>query len=82
VEVFAIPAAQIAEGFLGRPLPNTALIAAFLAMTGVCSLDSLHKALAERFAGTVLEKNLALIQEIPNQVPANHWKESIHAHDA
>jgi pyruvate ferredoxin oxidoreductase gamma subunit len=82
VEVFAIPAAQIAEGFLGRPLPNTALIAAFLAMTGVCSLDSLHKALAERFAGTVLEKNLALIQEIPNQVPANHWKESIHALDA
>ena len=82
VEVFAIPAAQIAEGFLGRPLPNTALIAAFLAMTGVCSLDSLHKALAERFAGTILEKNLALIQEIPNQVPANHWKESIHAHDA
>jgi pyruvate ferredoxin oxidoreductase gamma subunit len=82
VEVFAIPAAQIAEGFLGRPLPNTALIAAYLAMTGVCSLDSLHKALAARFAGTILEKNLALIQEIPNQVPANHWKESIHAADA
>ncbi len=77
-EVLAIPAAQIAERFLGRPLPNTALVAAFLTLTGVCSLEALNKALAARFAGKVLEKNLALIAEIPAHVNVNQWKESIH----
>ncbi len=77
-EVLALPAAQLAEGFLGRPLPNTALVAAFLTLTGVCSLDTLSKALAERFAGGILDKNLALIRDIPNHVPANQWKEAIH----
>ena len=79
VEVLALPAAQIAEEFLGRPLPNTALVAAFLTLTGICSLEALNKALAQRFAGKILEKNVALIQEIPNNVPTNQWKESIHA---
>jgi pyruvate ferredoxin oxidoreductase gamma subunit len=79
VEVLALPAAQTAARFLGRPLPNTALVAAFLTLTGICSIQALNNALAERFAGKVLEKNLALVEEIPNQVPANQWKESIHA---
>jgi pyruvate ferredoxin oxidoreductase gamma subunit len=82
VEVLALPAAQIAEKFLGRPLPNTALVAAFLTLTGVCSLEALNKALSQRFAGKILEKNVALIQEIPNNVPTNQWKESIHATNA
>jgi hypothetical protein len=38
----------------------------------------LNNALAERFAGKILEKNLSLVEEIPNQVPADQWKESIH----
>ena len=78
VEVLTLPAAQIAERFLGRPLPNTALVAAFLTLTGICSIKALNNALAERFAGKILEKNLSLVEEIPNQVPADQWKESIH----
>ena len=78
VEVLTLPAAQIAERFLGRPLPNTALVAAFLTLTGICSIEALNNALAERFAGKILEKNLSLVGEIPNQVPADQWKESIH----
>jgi pyruvate ferredoxin oxidoreductase gamma subunit len=78
VEVLTLPAAQIAERFLGRPLPNTALVAAFLTLTGICSIEALNNALAERFAGKILEKNLSLVEEIPNQVPADQWKESIH----
>ena len=75
MDVLALPAAQIAERYLGRPLPNTALLAAFLTLTGVCSLETLSKALSDRFSGKILENNLALIAEIPNNVPANRWME-------
>lgn len=79
IDILSIPAAQMAEQFLGRPLPNTALVAAFVTLTGLYSMDALGKALAAKFSGKILEKNLALIQEVPNHIPANQWKESIHA---
>lgn len=79
VDALAIPAAQMAEKYLGRPLPNTALVAAFVSLTGICSLAALGNALTQRFSAKILEQNLALIQEIPNHVPVNLWKESLHA---
>lgn len=43
----SVPATRIAEETLGRPIPNTALLGAFLALTGLADLDALDTALAE-----------------------------------
>jgi len=53
------PATEIALEQLGRPLANAALLGAFAALTGAISIDALHAALRERFAGAVGEQNAA-----------------------
>lgn len=55
--VHAIPATRFALDHLGRPIPNTALLAAFLALTDLLPLDALQAALAATFDGDVLEAN-------------------------
>jgi pyruvate ferredoxin oxidoreductase gamma subunit len=44
-----VPATELARVHLGRPLPNTALLGAFAAATGVVSLHAVRRAIAERF---------------------------------
>lgn len=44
-----VPATDLARVHLGRPLPNTALLGAFAAATGVVSLHAVRHAIAERF---------------------------------
>ena len=55
--VHTIPATQFALDHLGRPIPNTALLAAFLALTDLLPLEALLAALAAAFDGDVLEAN-------------------------
>ncbi len=78
-EVVTIPATGLAKQVLGRPVPNTALLAAFLSLTGLLPVDSLGKALSGRFKGPVLEKNLQLIRQASELVPGGLWKEANHA---
>ncbi len=78
-DVIAIPAAILAKQILGRPVPNTALLAAFLTLTELLPQDSLSKALSRRFKGETLAKNLQLIQQAASQVPTGIWKEVSHA---
>ena len=73
-EVIAIPASALAREVLGRPVPNTALLAAFLALTGIVPVDALSRALSKRFKGAVLEKNLELVQKAAELVPAGTWQ--------
>ena len=80
--VIALSASALAKQLLGRPVPNTALLAGFLALTGLLPLDSLIKALGHRFKGEVLERNTRLIHEAAAQVPAGRWKEGFHAASA
>ncbi len=54
-----VPATDLARRHVGRPLPNAALLGAFAALTGVVSIDSVEKAIRERFAGAVGEANVA-----------------------
>lgn len=75
-EVIAIPAANLAKQVLGRPMPNTALLAAFFSLTGLLSLESLAKVLKHRFKDAVLEKNLQLIEQAAQQVQAGLWQRS------
>ncbi len=72
-EVITIPATKLAQDILGRPVPNTALISAFLSLTGILPLSALDKALQTRFKGAVLDKNLELIHRASSMVPKGVW---------
>jgi pyruvate ferredoxin oxidoreductase gamma subunit len=57
--VAMVPATDLARELLGRPLPNTALLGAFAALTDVVSLDALVVAIRARFGGEVAAANVA-----------------------
>jgi pyruvate ferredoxin oxidoreductase gamma subunit len=52
-----VPATELSRKWLGKPRPNTALLGGFAALTGVVSLESVQKAIRERFAGPVGDAN-------------------------
>ena len=69
----SLDATSLAMDVIGRPIPNTALLAALLTLTGHFPLSALASALAERFQGRVLEQNLALIEQAAKSVPEGRW---------
>ena len=79
VKFLAVPASAMAVEALGQPIPNTALLAAFLALTDLFPLVALEKALARRFAGDSLKRNLQLMRAAAARVPAGAWKEDARA---
>ncbi len=66
-------ATEIALAHIGRPIPNTALLAALLALTGQFPLGTLSTALNKRFHGEVLTKNIDLIGHAAKAVPEGLW---------
>lgn len=77
-----LPAARLALEILGRPMPNVALLAAFLTITGLLPVTALEKALGHRFKGEVLEKNRRLIDAVVHTVPTGGWREAADAASA
>ncbi len=75
-QIMSIPATCIAKEFIGRPVPNTALIAALIAMTGALPFKALEDALAAHFRGQDLERNLKLVRYVAQTVPAGLWNGS------
>lgn len=75
----ALAGTRLALEALGRPVPNTALLAGFLTLTQLLSLDALVSALSHRFKGEVLERNTQLIRAAAEQVEAGSWREAVHA---
>jgi len=75
----AVPATQFAMEIIGKPVPNTALLAAFLKVTGLFPIDSLAAALRDRFAGDTLDRNLQLIETVAATVEPGQWAEVHHA---
>jgi len=57
--LLTVPATALAREHVGRPLPNAVLLGAFAAFAGVVSIESVAKALRERFPGPVGEANVA-----------------------
>lgn len=53
------PATELALEHVGRPLPNAALLGGFAALSGEITMDAIDKAVRERFAGAVGERNVA-----------------------
>lgn len=73
VPVLSLPATAMAREVLGRPVPNVALLSAFLTATGAVPLDALDRALAERFKGDILRRNRKLLERAAATVPAGAW---------
>lgn len=76
VDARTVAASTLAEEHLGRRVPNTALLAAFLALTEILPLAALSSALARRFSGEILERNLALVNQAAALMPAGIWRET------
>lgn len=61
-DIITIDATKIAMEVLGRPIVNTTMLGAFCGATKEVSLESLNKAISERFKGELGRKNLAAIK--------------------
>jgi pyruvate ferredoxin oxidoreductase gamma subunit len=61
-EIVAIDATKIAMEVLGRPIVNTTMLGAFAGATKEVTLESLNKAISERFRGELGRKNLLAIK--------------------
>ncbi|NWG32218.1 MAG: 2-oxoacid:acceptor oxidoreductase family protein [Rhodocyclaceae bacterium] len=59
----AIAATELALKHVGRPVPNVPLLGAFAAVTGIVRLDSVIKAIREKFSGKIAEANVAAATE-------------------
>lgn len=65
VKIRSLAAEQIAMDIIGQPFANTVLVGAFAKVTGQIKLDSVLKAVAERFKSKpeVLQKNLDAVKK-------------------
>lgn len=82
VHVVTVPATQLAMEHLGRPVPNAVLLGAFAALTGVVSLESVVRAISERFSNKLATGNSAAATaafEIVQIQLAKEHGESAHA---
>jgi 2-oxoacid:acceptor oxidoreductase gamma subunit (pyruvate/2-ketoisovalerate family) len=61
--LWTIPATEIALRILGIPITNTAMLGAVARATSIVSLESVEKAVKERFRLDLAEKNFAVIKE-------------------
>lgn len=72
-----VPATEIALKHLGRPVPNVPLLGGFAAVSGVLRLESVLKAIEEKFSGKVAAGNIAAAKEAYETVRAE--MEAVHA---
>jgi pyruvate ferredoxin oxidoreductase gamma subunit len=71
-----LPATQLGLKHVGRPIPNVPLLAGFAALSGLIRLESVIKAINERFSGKVAEGNIAAATEAYNLVKAKMEEQS------
>jgi len=58
-----VPATELALKHVGRPVPNVPLLGGFAAVSGILRLESVIKAIEERFSGKVAAGNIAAAKE-------------------
>jgi pyruvate ferredoxin oxidoreductase gamma subunit len=61
--LITVPASDIAQKHIGRPLPNAVLIGAFAALSGLITLDAVEHAIRAKFKGRVADANVAAAAE-------------------
>jgi 2-oxoacid:acceptor oxidoreductase gamma subunit (pyruvate/2-ketoisovalerate family) len=62
-KVWTVPATELAMRVLGRAITNTAMLGVVARVTGVVNMESIEKAVHERFPEPLAEKNIAVIKE-------------------
>lgn len=73
-----VPATEIALRHVGRPVPNVPLLGGFAAVSGILKLDSVIKAINDKFSGKVAAGNVAAATEAYNTV-RKEMEEAAHA---
>lgn len=63
-EIKTLDITSIALEIIGKPFVNTAMLGAFVAVTGKVSLDSVIDAVRERFPEKIAEKNIEAIRKV------------------
>lgn len=58
-----VSATDIALKHVGRPVPNVPLLGGFAAVSGILKLESVIKAIEEKFSGKIAAGNIAAAQE-------------------
>ncbi|MET1160036.1 MAG: 2-oxoacid:acceptor oxidoreductase family protein [Thermoprotei archaeon] len=61
-KVYITPASRLALEILKRPITNTAMLGALVKAVPVVKLESVFKAIEERFPGPLAEKNIELVK--------------------
>lgn len=74
-----VAATETAVRHVGRPVPNVPLLAGFAAMSGIIRLESVIKAIGDKFSGKVAEGNIAAATEAYNEVRAELEQANQHA---
>jgi len=62
-KVWTVPATDIAVKTLGKPVTNTAMLGAVARASGIIDLESIEKAVKERFPLKIAEKNVEVVKE-------------------
>jgi len=73
-----VPATELALKHLGRPVPNVPLLGGFAAVSGILKIESVVKAIEERFSGKVAAGNIAAAREA-YAIVKREMKEIAHA---
>ena len=68
--LLTVPATEMAREHFGRPLPNAALLGGFAALSGVVSIDSVAKAIRDKFSGKVADRNVRAAEAARDYVAA------------
>ncbi len=68
--VATVAATELAVRHIGRPTPNTVLLGALTALTEVIHLDSVFKAIRDKFSGDVADRNIEAAQAAHDQARA------------
>jgi pyruvate ferredoxin oxidoreductase gamma subunit len=61
--VMTVDATKVAMDIIGLPIVNTVLLGAFAGATGEINVESIKKAVKDRFSGKVADKNAQAIQK-------------------
>ncbi|MEM2420103.1 MAG: 2-oxoacid:acceptor oxidoreductase family protein [Candidatus Bathyarchaeia archaeon] len=68
IEVWTVPATEIAIKILGAPITSTAMLGAVARATEVVSLESIKRTIKERFRADVAERNFAVVDQAYKEV--------------
>lgn len=63
IKFYLVPATETALDILGKPIVNTLLLGYFASISGLISLESVKKAVSERFSGELETKNLIAVEK-------------------